>query len=106
MTAGSDVTIDLYWRPGCGFCSMLRRGLAKRGIDTVDHNIWDSAADADIVRQHSRGNETVPTVVIAGIGLVNPTVGQVEALVAEHAPHLLPPDDQRKSSLLDRLRGG
>ena len=61
--------IDLYWRPGCGFCTMLQRKLDKLGIERVEHNIWDDPRDAAIVRQHANGNETVPTVVIGDAGL-------------------------------------
>jgi Trk K+ transport system NAD-binding subunit len=51
--------VHYYWRPGCPFCSMLRRGLDKRGIATVDHNIWEDSEAAAVVRSHARGNETV-----------------------------------------------
>lgn len=82
--------VHCYWRPGCGFCSSLRRGLDRLGIVTVDHNIWDSPADAAIVRSHARGNETVPTVIIGEIGLVNPTPHEVAKHLEHVAPHLLP----------------
>jgi mycoredoxin len=83
--------IDLYWRPGCGFCSSLRNQLDKLGIERVEHNIWDNPTDAAVVRQHANGNETVPTVVIGDVGLVNPSTRDLAAHLAEHAPHLLPP---------------
>ncbi|MGB3736098.1 MAG: glutaredoxin domain-containing protein [Ilumatobacter sp.] len=82
--------IDLYWRPGCGFCSSLRGQLDKLGIERVEHNIWDEPQKASVVREHANGNETVPTVVIGGVGMVNPSPGELAAHLAEHAPHLLP----------------
>ncbi len=82
--------IDLYWRPGCGFCSSLRNQLDKLGIERVEHDIWDEPNKAAVVRQHANGNETVPTVVIGGVGMVNPSAKQLAAHLAEHAPHLLP----------------
>ena len=82
--------VDLYWRPGCGFCSMLQRKLDKLGIERVEHNIWDDPADAAIVRQHANGNETVPTVVIDGRGFVNPSAGELVAFLAGTHPGLLP----------------
>jgi glutaredoxin len=87
------------------FCSMLRRGLAKAGIETVDHNIWDEPADAAVVRSHARGNETVPTVVVGDIGMVNPTADQVAQHLESHAPHLLPDGFERpaRSGLIGRL---
>ena len=83
--------VHLYWRPGCGFCWRLRRGLAKAGIETVDHDIWDDADAAAPVRRHANGNETVPTVVVGDVGLVNPTARQVTEHLAHAAAHLLPP---------------
>ncbi|NND75034.1 MAG: NrdH-redoxin [Ilumatobacter sp.] len=86
----SGQQLDLYWRPGCGFCSSLRRQLDKLGVERVEHDIWDDPGAADVVRGHANGNETVPTVVVGDIGLVNPSAGDVIALLAERAPHLLP----------------
>jgi glutaredoxin len=82
--------IDLYWRPGCGFCSMLQRKLDQLGIDRTEHNIWENDADAAIVRHHANGNETVPTVVVGGHGFVNPSAGELAAFLADHHPELLP----------------
>ena len=87
---GTAKQIDFYWRPGCGFCSRLTRGLDKLGLERVEHNIWDSKADAAIVRKHANGNEVVPTVVIGDKGLVNPSAGELLAFLADNAPHLLP----------------
>jgi glutaredoxin len=86
----SDARIDLYWRPGCGFCSMLQRKLDNLGIERVEHNIWDDPADAAIVRHHADGNETVPTVVIGDRGFVNPSAADLIAYLGEHHPELLP----------------
>jgi len=88
-TASSD-HVDLYWRPGCGFCSMLQRKLDKLGIERREHNIWESDDDAAVVRDHANGNETVPTVVVGGRGFVNPSAGELVGYLAEHHPHLLP----------------
>jgi glutaredoxin len=98
--------VHLYWRPGCGFCAMLRRGLGKAAIQTVDHNIWDDPHDAAIVRHHANGNETVPTVVVGDVGLVNPSARQVGELLTRLAPHLLPDGySARKPGVVDRLLG-
>ncbi len=99
--------VHFYWRPGCGFCSMLRRGLDKAGIETVDHNIWDNPDDATTVRFYANGNETVPTVVIGEVGMVNPSTRQVTDYLERAAPHLLPEGYQApKPGLVGRLFGG
>ena len=102
--------IDLYWRPGCGFCTMLQRRLDKLGIERVEHNIWDDPADAAVVRRHAGGNETVPTVVVGEVGFVNPSAGELVAFLASHHPDLLPPDVEPSGPgavgrLVDRVFG-
>lgn len=102
--------IDLYWRPGCGFCSMLQRKLDKLGIERVEHNIWDDPNDAAIVRRHANGNETVPTVVIGDRGFVNPSAGELIAYLGVHHPELLPesfeaPEPNAVSRLATRVFG-
>ena len=82
--------IHFYWRPGCPFCTMLRRGLDKRGISTTDYDIWSDAGAAAIVRKFANGNETVPTVIIGETGFVNPSAKAIEDYLQRHAPHLLP----------------
>lgn len=88
--ASSPTHIDLYWRPGCGFCSMLRRSLDSAGIERVEHDIWADTDDAATVRRHANGNETVPTVVIDGVGFVNPSASELVSYLGEHHPDLLP----------------
>lgn len=74
--------VDFYWRPGCGFCSMLRRRLQRRGIQLREHNIWEDDDAATVVRAAAGGNETVPTVGHGGLFLVNPGADEVERLIA------------------------
>ena len=60
----------VYWRPGCTYCLRLRLATLGRRFHWVD--IWHDPAGAATVRAVTGGNETVPTVVIAGVGHVNP----------------------------------
>lgn len=71
MTAQQPI---VYWRPGCEFCARLFRDLERAEIAYSSVNIWDDEKGATIVRSYARGNETVPTVVIGDVGLVNPSV--------------------------------
>lgn len=86
----SPTQIVLYWRPGCGFCSMLRRSLDSIGIERIERNIWDDADDAATVRRFANGSETVPTVVIGNAGFVNPSARDLVVYLAENEPSLLP----------------
>ena len=102
----SAEAVHYYWRPGCPFCAMLRRGLDQIGIETVDHDIWDDPDAAAVVRSYADGNETVPTVVVGDVGMVNPKARQVAEHLERHAPHLLPAGyEPPRPGLLGRLLG-
>ncbi|KAB8194853.1 hypothetical protein FH608_017010 [Nonomuraea phyllanthi] len=62
----------VYWRPGCKYCLRLRfrLGRSARRLHWVD--IWRDPHGAAAVRAVNDGNETVPTVVVAGRPHVNP----------------------------------
>jgi glutaredoxin-like protein len=74
-----DVDVTVYWRPGCGFCSSLRRDLERRGVDAMWVNIWEDDSARAFVRSVAAGNETVPTVMVGDVALVNPGGGAVAA---------------------------
>ena len=86
MTAAQDTEVEattgqrpvtMYGRPGCGFCHILRRELDRAGIERTEINIWQDPAAAAVVRGHARGNETVPTVIVGNLAMVNPTATEV-----------------------------
>ncbi|MEU6320836.1 glutaredoxin domain-containing protein [Streptomyces sp. NPDC047009] len=62
----------VFWRPGCTYCLRLRirLGRSARQLHWVD--IWRDPAGAAAVRAVNEGNETVPTVIVAGQPYVNP----------------------------------
>ncbi|MFF7238911.1 glutaredoxin domain-containing protein [Streptomyces collinus] len=69
----------VYWRPGCTYCLRLRMRLGRsaRQLHWVD--IWRDPAGAAAVRTANDGNETVPTVVVAGRPHTNPDPAWVRA---------------------------
>ncbi|WP_406120559.1 hypothetical protein OHQ89_47515 [Streptomyces canus] len=60
----------VFWRPGCKYCIRLRIRLGRSQLHWV--NIWRDPAGAAAVRAANDGNETVPTVVVAGQPHTNP----------------------------------
>lgn len=78
--------IEVLWRPGCPYCSRLRRGLQRAGIATVERDIWSDPAAAARVRAATGGDETVPTVIVGTRALVNPSVSQVVSAVRAEFP--------------------
>lgn len=95
-------SVVFYWRPGCGFCWSLRRRLNAAGVSLDERNIWEDADAAAVVRSAADGNETVPTVVVAGQALVNPTVREVLAHLGHSRPSQPP---SRLRSMVHRLLG-
>jgi mycoredoxin len=73
--------IVVYARPGCPFCTMLRADLAAAGIGYRERDIWQDAEAAAAVRAAANGNETVPTVNIGDVWLVNPTVDEIRGVL-------------------------
>lgn len=62
----------VFWRPGCTYCIRLRIRLGRRARRMHWVNIWQDPAGAAAVRAANDGNETVPTVVVAGRPHTNP----------------------------------
>lgn len=104
-TASDDLTLDFYWRPGCPFCMRLEKNLDKAGVTLNKRNIWDNPDDAAHVRSVADGNETVPTITMGDVSMVNPPADTVMELVRERAPHLLSADaDSGRAGLFGRRR--
>ena len=62
----------VFWRPGCTYCLRLRLRLGRRARQLHWVDIWRDPEGAAVVRAANDGNETVPTVVVAGRPHVNP----------------------------------
>lgn len=84
-----NAEIVVYWRPGCGICAALERQLIGANIKFRKVNIWDDPLAAEFVRSVARGHETVPTLSIGSMSLVNPSLRTVIAAAAENAPGAL-----------------
>ncbi|MET8449084.1 glutaredoxin domain-containing protein [Streptomyces sp. NPDC005209] len=62
----------VFWRPGCPYCLRLRIRLGRSAHRLHWVNIWRDPAGAAVVRAANDGDETVPTVVVAGRPHTNP----------------------------------
>ncbi|WP_030542734.1 glutaredoxin domain-containing protein [Streptomyces albus] len=88
MTRQDDGVV-VYWRPGCPYCMKLRLRLRFSRLRYTEVNIWRDKEAAAFVRSVANGNETVPTVTVAGLPMVNPSKRQLLSAVETYAPHLL-----------------
>ncbi|MFI8391941.1 glutaredoxin domain-containing protein [Streptomyces sp. NPDC085540] len=62
----------VFWRPGCTYCIRLRIRLGRSADQLHWVDIWSDPAGAAVVRAANDGNETVPTVLVAGRPHTNP----------------------------------
>lgn len=88
-TGGGSTGMVVYWRPGCPYCMKLRLRLRFSGLTYTEVNIWRDPRAAAFVRSVADGNETVPTVTVAGQAMVNPSKRRIIDAVRTRAPHLL-----------------
>lgn len=81
--------VIVYWRPDCVFCLDLLLRLKFTRLRYRKVNIRKDPDARAFVRSVADGTETVPTVVVAGRAMVNPSKRQLIEAVQEHAPHAL-----------------
>lgn len=75
----------VYWRPGCQYCLRLRIRLGRSARQLYWVDIWRDPAGAAAVRAANGGDETVPTVVVAGRPHVNPDPAWVRGQLPRRA---------------------
>ncbi|QNP70957.1 hypothetical protein IAG44_16960 [Streptomyces roseirectus] len=73
----------VYWRPGCKYCARLRLRLGREARHLHWVNIWTDPEAAATVRAANNGNETVPTVFIAGQPYINPEPAWLKGQLAD-----------------------
>ena len=100
----------MFVRPGCPFCVALRSGLRRAGLPFEEVDIWRDRTAAAVVREHAGGNETVPTVKIGEVVLVNPSPRAVLAQAARagislDAPPSMPSREPGPRRRFPRNRG-
>nr|AGC72393.1 hypothetical protein [uncultured bacterium A1Q1_fos_15] len=55
--------------------------MKRSGLDYERVNIWENPDAAAFVRSVARGNETVPTVTVGDVSMVNPSMSDIHAAV-------------------------
>ncbi|CAL9561218.1 glutaredoxin domain-containing protein [Streptomyces sp. enrichment culture] len=72
----------VFWRPGCAYCMRLRLRLGRKARRLHWVDIWRDEAGAELVREANDGNETVPTLLVAGRAYTNPDPAWVREQVS------------------------
>ena len=102
VMSGSTINaVQFYWRPGCGFCARLDRARARRYPDGETQHLGGPGRRA-IVRSLANGNETVPTIVIDDIGMVNPSADEVITVLSSRARTWFPRAESPQPSRLGK----
>lgn len=101
----TDTVVEIYWRPGCPFCTRLYRGLERYRLPIREINIWEDPAAAARVREVADGNEVVPTVFIGSRVLVGPTPDAVMNALRLENPELYERAQHNARGLMSRIFG-
>ncbi|MFG3072216.1 glutaredoxin domain-containing protein [Streptomyces sp. NPDC048225] len=72
----------VFWRPGCTYCMRLRIRLGRKARRLYWVDIWRDEAGAELVREANDGDETVPTLLVAGRPYTNPDPAWVREQVS------------------------
>ena len=72
----------VLWRPHCPFCSMLFRDIERAGFEVETRNIWADDAARALLNERI-GSETVPSVLVGDELLVNPSIDELVAAIAD-----------------------
>lgn len=76
--------LTVYSAPWCGYCIRLKRQLDEAGIAYREVDVDDTPGAIDVITEIAGGSWLIPTVVLPdGRGLVNPSLQQVTAALAE-----------------------
>ncbi|WP_330242076.1 glutaredoxin domain-containing protein [Streptomyces sp. NBC_00525] len=77
----------VFWRPGCVYCLRLRYAMRHRARRLHWVDIWRDPEAAAEVRAANDGDETVPTVVVAGTPHTNPPPSWLAAQLTRSSPN-------------------
>ena len=79
-------TFTVYSTPWCGYCTRLKKQLAREGVAFAEVDIEQDPSAEELVKTVNGGNATVPTLVFAdGSAMTNPSLREVLAKVREAA---------------------
>jgi mycoredoxin len=80
-------SVTMYSTTWCGYCNRLKSQLDREGIAYTEINIEEDPSSAAYVESVNNGNQTVPTVLVTGVGggqsvMTNPSLLQVKKALA------------------------
>jgi mycoredoxin len=81
----TPANIILYGVSWCGDCRRARRIFAEQGVPFVDIDIDQDAKAEAFVKQHNRGNRSVPTIIFPDASaLTEPDSATLTAKLAQY----------------------
>jgi uncharacterized protein (DUF427 family)/glutaredoxin len=103
-TETATTHVEVLWRPGCPYCSSLRAELAAREVQARWRNIWTDREARELVRAANSGSETVPTVLVGGQALTNPTWRDLAPLLGRDSTEPVPARRRTRRRTMTRMQ--
>jgi glutaredoxin 3 len=75
--------VEIYTRPGCGYCTHAKRLLANKGLDFIEYDVYHNPKYINQLQQRTSGR-TYPQIFIEDI-----SVGGFTELLAKEQQGLL-----------------
>jgi len=76
--------IEIYTRPGCGYCTHAKRLLTSKGLGFTEHDVYTNPEHVNAMRSRT-GGRTYPQVIINDL-----SIGGFEELLSLEQQNRLP----------------
>ncbi|OUS10823.1 glutaredoxin [Gammaproteobacteria bacterium 54_18_T64] len=88
-------TIEIYTRPGCGYCSHARHLLHSKGLPFVEYDVYQNPQQVHALRARTE-RRTYPQIFIEGL-----SIGGYEELLSLEAQNRLPGNNRPEPASTD-----
>jgi glutaredoxin 3 len=61
--------IEIYTRPGCSYCNVVKRLLTNKNAPYVELDIWSDPGVQAEMQRRTKGARSVPQIIIGGVAV-------------------------------------
>lgn len=61
--------VEIYTRPGCSFCEVVKRLFGRKNVAFVELNVWSDPIVQTEMHLRTKGARSVPQIIIGGMAI-------------------------------------